>query len=87
MVLIATACVYIIRSASSPTQKYVGLTHNLKERLAAHNRGVSPHTARYRPWRLVVSVEFADERRAIDFEKYLKSGSGRAFAERHFHED
>jgi hypothetical protein len=28
-------------------------------------------------------VEFSDERRAIAFEKYLRSGSGSAFARRH----
>jgi len=53
-------------------------------RLAAHNAGRSPHTARFKPWELVVSLEFADEAIAVQFEGYLKSGSGRAFAKRHF---
>ena len=38
----------------------------------------------YRPWHLHVTIELPDEQRAIDFERYLKSGSGRAFAKRHF---
>ena len=38
----------------------------------------------HRPWSLVVSIEFQTEREAVRFEKYLKSGSGRAFAKRHF---
>jgi hypothetical protein len=43
-----------------------------------------PHTAKYRPWRQHVVVEFSTEVAAVAFERYLKSGSGRAFAERHF---
>ena len=53
-------------------------------RLAQHNAGLSSHTAKHRPWELLVSVEFRDQERANRFEKYLKSGSGRAFAKRHF---
>jgi hypothetical protein len=33
---------------------------------------------------MIVVVAFASERRALHFEKYLKSGSGCAFAVRHF---
>ena len=72
--------VYLIRSLSSPDQRYVGVTSNLEERLLAHNAGQSPHTSKYRPWELVTYVCFQDEQRAIDFERYLKSGSGHAFA-------
>jgi hypothetical protein len=42
-----------------------------------------PHTAKTRPWAIDVIVKFADERRALAFERYLKSGSGCAFAQRH----
>jgi hypothetical protein len=38
----------------------------------------------YAPWELVVSVSFPDNRQALAFERHLKSGSGRAFARRHF---
>jgi len=41
-------------------------------------------TAALRPWSLLVSIEFSTERAASAFERYLKSGSGRAFAKRHF---
>jgi hypothetical protein len=44
------------------------------------------HTAPRRPWHRHVIIEFPDEARAIRFERYLKSGSGRAFAKRHFEE-
>jgi putative endonuclease len=62
---------------------YVGLTSNVARRLDIHNGGGSIHTKDRRPWRLAASVEFADERRAATFERYLKSGSGRAFTRRH----
>ncbi|WOE74962.1 GIY-YIG nuclease family protein [Alterisphingorhabdus coralli] len=72
--------VYILQSINSPDEYYTGITADLKKRLEAHNHGQSPHTAKHRPWRLVSYVAFADEAKAQAFEKYLKSGSGRAFA-------
>jgi predicted GIY-YIG superfamily endonuclease len=76
--------VYILKSEKDPERYYTGLTSNLSARLDAHNAGRCPHTASGRPWRLDVVVKFADERRAVAFEGYLKSGSGSAFAVRHF---
>jgi predicted GIY-YIG superfamily endonuclease len=72
--------VYPIRSLSTPDQRYVGVTSNLQERLRAHSDGQSPHTSKYRPWQLVTYICFSDHQRAIEFEHYLKSGSGHAFA-------
>jgi putative endonuclease len=76
--------VYLLRSAAYPARRYIGRTSDLHARIRAHNSGRSPHTAKYTPWRLVAAVAFEDERRAIDFERYLKTGSGRSFANRHF---
>ena len=76
--------VYLLRSRSHPDQTYVGSTADLDERLHAHNKGKSPHTAKRRPWRLVVAIAFHEEEKALRFERYLKSGAGRAFAGRHF---
>jgi predicted GIY-YIG superfamily endonuclease len=76
--------VYILRSDASPWRYYTGLTSDLASRLAAHNAGLSRHTATGRPWMLVVAIQFADAAKAEAFEAYLKSGSGRAFANRHF---
>jgi putative endonuclease len=76
--------VYVIRSVPHPTHYYVGLTSNVEGRLSSHNSGGSQHTAQLRPWELVASIEFSKEPSAVAFEKYLKSGSGRAFAKRHF---
>jgi predicted GIY-YIG superfamily endonuclease len=50
--------------------------------LAKHNAGEVPHTAKFRPWRLKTYDAFSDEQQAFAFEKYLKSGYGRAFAKR-----
>jgi predicted GIY-YIG superfamily endonuclease len=76
--------VYVLRSESDPARRYVGLTSDFRERLEWHNHGPDGQTMRHRPWSLHVLIEFADERSAVRFEKYLKSGSGRAFAKRHF---
>jgi putative endonuclease len=72
--------VYILHSVGEEEHFYTGITDDLKARLSKHNWGDVTHTAKYRPWRLKSYVAFADEARAIAFEKYLKSGSGRAFA-------
>jgi putative endonuclease len=72
--------VYIIRSSSSSEQIYIGATANLKERIADHNAGKSSHTAKFVPWELLWYSAFPDKFRALEFEQYLKSHSGRAFA-------
>jgi predicted GIY-YIG superfamily endonuclease len=76
--------VYVLRSVPAPDRYYVGLTSDVATRCANHNAGGDRYTDKLRPWELVVSIEFAREASAVEFEKYLKSGSGRAFAKRHF---
>jgi predicted GIY-YIG superfamily endonuclease len=76
--------VYIIKSVDHPTEHYVGLTSDPAARLRAHNAGRSPHTAHQGPWRMLVCIEFDEEEPALRFERYLKTGSGREFARRHF---
>ena len=76
--------VYVLRSDSDPSRHYVGRASNVDDRLDWHNAGLSGYTVHDRPWSVVVTVEFPDERAAARFERYLKSGSGRAFAKRHF---
>jgi putative endonuclease len=72
--------VYIIRSVSDPAQKYTGATSDLQQRIADHNAGKSTHTSKHAPWELAFYAAFVDKQTAYDFEKYLKSHSGRAFA-------
>jgi len=75
--------VYILESLDS-LHFYVGVTDDPRARLAKHNAGEVPHTSKYGPWRMRTYIAFNDEQRAIAFETYLKSGSGRAFAKKHF---
>lgn len=75
--------VYALRSKSDSTRYYTGLTSNWRARLEAHNDGRCSHTAKHRPWDVDVIIQFTDERRALNFERYLKSGAGCAFAKRH----
>jgi len=76
--------VYILRSEREPARHYVGRTADVEKRLESHNVGPTGYTLQHRPWRVIVSIEFPDEPAAARFERYLKSGSGRAFAKRHF---
>ena len=75
--------VYLLESQTDPARRYVGLTGDLRQRLQEHNAGKSSHTAKYKPWRLVTYIAFADKLKAEAFERYLKSGSGHAFARKH----
>ena len=80
--VIADVVVYIIRSIDFPDQEYVGATENLKQRIPDHNSGKSSHTAKFKPWKLVWYCAFPDKYKALEFEKYLKLHSGRAFAKK-----
>ena len=73
--------VYILQNATSE-HFYVGVTDDLRARVTKHNAGEVPHTSKFRPWILKTYVAFADEEQAVNFEKYLKTASGRAFAKK-----
>jgi putative endonuclease len=74
--------VYTLESEKLPGRFYVGLTDDLKDRLRRHNAGDVPHTAKFCPWRIKSAVAFRERERAAEFEQYLKSASGRAFAKK-----
>ena len=76
--------VYILVSELDSDRHYTGLTENLQGRLKAHNAGQVPHTAKHKPWYIETAISFRSRRKARDFETYLKSHSGRAFASKHF---
>ena len=71
--------VYILESLNSE-HFYVGITDDPDARLTRHNAGEVTHTRKYKHWRIKTYIAFSDDKRAVAFEKYLKSGSGRAFA-------
>jgi predicted GIY-YIG superfamily endonuclease len=67
-------CVYVLRSSADPGRYYTGVTSDWRAGLEAHNAGRCLHIASGRPWKIDVIVQFADEKRAVAFERYLKSG-------------
>jgi predicted GIY-YIG superfamily endonuclease len=75
---------YVIESLRHPGQIYIGHTVDLRQRIADHNAGKCPHTSKFRPWKIKLYVAFETIEQAQHFEQYLKSGSGHAFAKRHF---
>ena len=74
--------VYILQSDSDPLRYYTGFTEDLVARLESHNSGQVAYTSKYMPWHVKTAVAFTDRTKALDFEKYLKSPSGRAFAKK-----
>jgi putative endonuclease len=76
--------VYILVSETDEEPDYSGITHNLNARLSEHNRGKCPHTAKCAPWKIETAIAFRSEAKARSFERYLKTGSEREFARRHF---
>ena len=71
---------YLLQSERFPDQRYIGVTADLKQRIPDHNAGKSPHTSKFVPWRLETYLAFSNKEKAVAFERYLKSGSGHAFA-------
>ncbi|MBN1817728.1 MAG: GIY-YIG nuclease family protein [Sedimentisphaerales bacterium] len=74
--------VYILQSRKDPERYYTGFTEDLQARIRAHNGGECQYTAKFTPWILKTAVIFTDHQRAMAFEKYLKSASGRAFVKK-----
>ena len=74
--------VYILKTKNEPARFYTGFTEDLQCRLKHHNSGGDPHTAKYGPWRIKTAIAFTDREQALEFERYLKSASGRAFAKK-----
>jgi putative endonuclease len=75
--------VYVLESEAVAGGHYTGLSSDPVARLDWHNAGRANYTCKFRPWKLLVSLEFTDTNTAARFERYLKTGSGRAFARRH----
>ena len=74
--------VYILKCAND--QLYTGCTNDLKDRIKRHKNKHISATAKKLPLKLISYTAFSDKYKAFNFEKYLKSGSGRAFLKKHF---
>ena len=72
--------VYILKCADGTY--YTGHTANLEDRLRRHNKGENMYTKYRIPVVLITYLSFSDKYKAIAFEKYLKSGSGKAFCQK-----
>ena len=76
--------VYLLIDVTTGTHRYTGVTEDLQTRLAKHNAGEVPHTSKFKPWKVESYFAFETKEKAAAFEAYLKTGSGHAFAKRHF---
>ena len=76
--------VYQIISVVEPARHYTGITKYVRKRLRMHNEGLVMATSPNRPWNLEVAIAFRSRDKAVAFEAYLKSHSGRSFSKRHF---
>jgi putative endonuclease len=74
--------VYLIKSLKNPYKTYIGYTVDIEQRMEKHNNGASIYTSDDRPWKLVTYICFDEQAKAVEFEKYLKVGSGHVFAQR-----
>jgi len=70
--------VYIVKSENS-NYKYIGSTNELNRRLKEHNDGICKASKPYKPFRLIGYIAVCNKDIAIKLEKYLKTGSGKAF--------
>ena len=74
--------VYVLSSLHKPELTYIGLTNDLRRRLREHNAGQSGYTKKFMPWRLETYIAFSNQKKAPEFERYLKKGGGWRFAKR-----
>jgi len=74
--------VYLLQSKKDKTF-YTGFSENPDERIQNHNWHIAKYTASKAPYQLAWYCGFNDKKRALQFEKYLKSSSGFAFRNKH----
>ena len=71
---------YVLRSTKQKGAVYIGSTADLKKRIIEHNSNISAgHTKKFTPWEIETYIAFSNLQEAKDFERYLKSNSGKAF--------
>ena len=75
---------YYVYSLKCKDGYYIGCTDDLKDRIDRHKKGYVPATKNRLPIKLEFYIAISDKYKAFEFEKYLKSSSGRAFIKKHF---
>jgi predicted GIY-YIG superfamily endonuclease len=76
--------VYILISKKYPDRIYIGLTEDISRRVDEHNADKSFYSRKHGPWELATYITFNRKKKAVEFERYLKSGSGFAFLKKRF---
>ena len=74
--------VYILKSQKDRSKFYIGETIDLAVRLKQHNKGMCSYSRRFAPWSIETYITFSNAKLAKEFERYLKTGSGKAFLKR-----
>lgn len=74
--------VYLLQSSKDKSY-YAGVTEDIEKRIKEHNSGFSKYSSTKRPYSLVWYCVFSDKKKAYNFERYLKAGSGMAFRNKH----
>jgi predicted GIY-YIG superfamily endonuclease len=74
--------VYLLKCADNTT--YTGCTQNIEERLKRHEKKQVLYTSTRLPVKLITYIAFSNKFQAFQFEKYLKSGSGKPFSNKRF---
>ena len=75
--------VYILESLKTKGKLYVGMTNDIQRRLSEHNAGTQTYTKQHAPWEMRSYTYMENSDKAREYEKYLKSASGRAFMSKH----
>ena len=73
--------VYLLQSVSKKAQQFVGICSDLKDCLRKHNARFFETTSLYTPWSVEMAMFFRDEKKALQFQKYLSSEAGTSFCE------
>ena len=73
--------VYILKCSDGSI--YVGCTTDVERRIVEHNSHKVHYTINKTPVCLITYIAFKDKYKAFEFEKYLKTGSGIAFRNKH----
>ena len=71
--------IYILQSELNAEHYYSGITDNLTLHLAGHNAGEVKNTSKSKPLQIKTYIAFNDDKKALEFEQYLKSGLGRKY--------
>lgn len=59
--------------------RYIGFTHDLRQRVSEHNSGLVSATRHRRPWQVIYYEACLSKEKAIEREKYFKTGFGRRY--------